>query len=170
MAVQGDSAQRNAIVWGECAETVSNKLVADKVYTISKYNTQVPNKRFNKDSVFNSSTEVNSEDEDDEFGIPKPEELAIAIHHKEKITISGRITSISSLELSPQKKMPLRKLCIVDSSRVECCVVGFKDTATKFPYTVGDCVMLTNTRSDGSQMIQGTDTDITACQREPTPE
>ncbi len=66
--------------------------------------------------------------------------------------------------------MPLRKLCIVHSSHVECRVIGFKDTATKFPYNVGDCVMLTNTRSDGTQMIQGTDTNITACQREPTPE
>ena len=154
--IQDSTATRRGVVWGPTAQLMEQKLKPHGIYRISNYIAKQPMPRFNPDPVeftFTSATTVLQEQDDEDFAKKPTSLLKDVLLTPDLCDISCKITNINHTQESPNKRMVLRHVHVVDTSAVEVSLVLYKDVASSFEhmYIVGQSINVTNVRrSQGS--------------------
>ena len=120
--IMDSSAKRRGIAWGQDAEVLHQQLEHNSIYSISKFMANSVNKKYNSDPCeiqLTTTSIINALPQDDDFGKQSIVPISQAITSKELVTLKARITHIGEIMDSPNNKMRLRIIKLVDQSAIE---------------------------------------------------
>ena len=148
---EDSSATRQGTAWGTDAEGLQPRLLPNKIYLISNYLSKATNKIFNKDPVelqLTNQTRIIEQPDDHNYGIRPVSVITDVLRDRDLHTITTLITNIGQIEITPLRKMSLRKIKIVDVSKQEAILCLFKNLAENFDYQIGSSIKITDVRAD----------------------